>query len=107
MVFVHVLPPSVERSTDADETIRHRISGFDGETDSVAIDSLLKAVRAVVREAFQALLWLRRQEAMVPNARRFVAQQAPSAAGGASAAESAAAPSAWGAARSRLSSSRI
>ena len=40
-VFIHVLPPSVERSMAVELTTRHRLSGFEAEIDSlVARDSL-------------------------------------------------------------------
>src|SRR5688572_16677172 len=46
-VFAHRSPPSTERSTEATSTIRHRINGFEGETDSLTITLLVKAARAL------------------------------------------------------------
>jgi hypothetical protein len=35
LALIHVLPPSMERSTDTQLNTRHRINGFDGDVDSL------------------------------------------------------------------------
>src|SRR5690349_19660102 len=44
-VFIHVFPPSVERSMVRDVTTRHLLSGFDGDVDSVSAICLLTEKR--------------------------------------------------------------
>ena len=41
LVRIHVLPPSVERSTETPATIRHRLRAFDELTDSLAANARL------------------------------------------------------------------
>ena len=65
-VFIHVLPPSVERSIDAGATTRHRMRGFDGAADSLA--RCARPTRSGGRDRL-ARPHRRSAEAMAPEAR--------------------------------------
>ena len=98
IVFIHVFPPSVERSIILELTTRHLLSGFEGETDSV------KAISLLSKKPCPAANAPGRESAATPG-EAAVGGGAEEGAGGASGA-TAGAFIAFGSARSRRASSR-